>query len=221
MNYKIIVNEQLLKEFIDWLPTLQPNEKYYVSLFARKKYSALIKSNDKTQLKRFVSNKERLFDKIKQLECEVGAYKVKNGVAPQESLVLYITPNPRDMLKATFQVAKKSIDLIETQGQNYNIHAEALSCIQRSKSKSYFCDFDVDDTSVDIFQIKDILPEGTYRVLKTKGGYHILVNTRTAPTDIKWHKIIRETFKVDVVGDQLLPVVGCVQGNFVPSWLIK
>jgi hypothetical protein len=37
-NYKIILNEQKLKEFIYWLPELQNNEQYYVSLFARKKY---------------------------------------------------------------------------------------------------------------------------------------------------------------------------------------
>ena len=83
MNYKIITNEKKLRDFIEWLPNLEPNEKYYVSLFARKKYSSDIKSNDKTQLKRFVSDKERMFDKIKQLECEVGAYKLKD--APQES----------------------------------------------------------------------------------------------------------------------------------------
>jgi len=219
MNYKIIINENKLREFIDWLPELESNEKYYVSLFARKKYSTKLKVNDKAQLKRFVSDKERLFNKIKQLECEIGYYKFNDVVVPQESLALYINPNPRNMLKATFSMIKKSIDLIESQAQNYNIHGLAMSCIQRSKSKSHFCDFDIDDKSLDIFKMKDILPDNTYQILETRGGYHILVNTRIAPKNIKWHQKIREIFKVDNIGDQLLPVVGCVQGDFEPKWI--
>ena len=220
MNYKIITDEYNLRGFIDWLPELQPHEKYYVSLFARRKYSSEIKTSDKSQLKRFTANKKNLFDKIKQLECEIGAYKLNNEIVPQESLVLYINPNPRSMIKATFSLMSKALKLIES-GSNYNIHAEALSCIQRSKSKSHFCDFDVDSKDVDIFKMKDILPDGTYRVVSTRGGYHILVNVRTAPKDIKWHKLIKEAFNVDQIGDQFIPMIGGIQGGFTPYWKIK
>ena len=73
MNYQIISDETALQNFINWLPELQDNEKYYVSPFARKKYAEnRAQGNDKTQLKRFTSNKERLIDKIKQLEIPVG-----------------------------------------------------------------------------------------------------------------------------------------------------
>ena len=37
-NYKIISDPDALKEFIEWLPELEDNEKFYLSLFARKKY---------------------------------------------------------------------------------------------------------------------------------------------------------------------------------------
>ena len=221
MNYQIIKDEQKLREFIDWLPELEENEKYFVSLFARKKYCPdKIKSNDKTQLKRFTSNKEKLFDKIKQLECEVGSYMLRDIPAPQESLVLYINPNPRDMKKATFGLMKKCVDLIESNGNGYNIHAEALSCIQRSKSKSHFCDFDIDTKDINLYDLGHILPENTYNILETRGGYHLLVNTRVAPKT-KWHLKIRETFNVDQVGDQLIPVPGCTQGGFIPKFVEK
>ena len=167
MNYNIVTDEKQLIEFIDWLPDLGPNEKFYCSLFARKKYlPEVIKSNDKTQLRRFTSNKEKLFDKIKQLELKIGDWKLKDIDAPQESLVLYINPNPRSMKKATFLMAKKCIQLIENQNDNYNIHAEALSCIQKSKSRGVFVDFDIDTKEVDLSKIENILPVGSYRVFR-------------------------------------------------------
>jgi hypothetical protein len=220
MNYKIIQDAQALNDFIDWLPDLQENEKYFVALFARKKYcDHLIKSNDKTQLKRFTSTKDRLFEKIMQLECKIGSYTLRNIIAPQESLVLYINPNPRHMKKATFGLIKKCVELLQT-GNAYNIHAEALSCIQRSKSKSYFCDFDIDDNDADLDKLTAILPKHTYNTLVTKNGYHILVNVAQAPKS-KWHLAIRNTFNVDQVGDQLMPVPGCTQGGFVPHFMQK
>lgn len=219
MNYEIIRDEKKLREFIEWLPELNENEKYFVCLFARKKYCKdKIKSNDKTQLKRFVSNKEKLFDKIKQLECAVGSYKLKTIDAPPESLVLYINPNPRDMKKAAFHLVRKCMDLMQSNDRYFNIHAEALSCIQRSKSKSYFCDFDIDSKDIDLNKLNDILPREAYNIIETRGGYHLLVKTRVAPKT-KWHVDIRKIFNVDQVGDQLIPVCGCCQGDFMPKLL--
>ena len=235
MNYSIIKEEQILRNFIDWLPELRDNEKYYLSLFARKKYcSDLIKSNDKTQLKRFTSTKEKMFDKIRQLEIKLNAWKLKEISAPQESLVLYILPNPRCMKKATEMMGKKCWDLIRS--SNYNLHAEAMSCIQKSKSRACFVDFDIDVKPVDFSKLKQILPtwEGqkSYTILETKGGYHLLVDPVRATQMIKinngrlgthysenWHFEIRKYFKVDQSGDQMIPVPGCVQSDFVPKFI--
>lgn len=48
-KYQIIYDETLVQEFLDLLPEENEDEIYYLSLFARKKYSPeLIWSNDKT-----------------------------------------------------------------------------------------------------------------------------------------------------------------------------
>jgi hypothetical protein len=40
MNYQIIADSVALQNFINWLPELRDNEKYYVTLFARKKLTS-------------------------------------------------------------------------------------------------------------------------------------------------------------------------------------
>lgn len=226
--YSIIQDKNAFVNFINWLPDLQENEKFYLSLFARKKYCPeLIKSNDKTQLKRFLSDKERMYDKVKQLEIQLGDWKLKNVPAPQESLVLYINPNPRCMKKATEAMGKKCWDLIRS--NNYNLHAEAMSCIQKSKSRSVFVDFDIDEKEgIDFSKMKDILPNDAYNIVETRGGYHLLVNVKAATFagqytkwEKNWHRAITNTFPIDQQGregDQLLPVPGCMQGGFVPKF---
>src|SRR5258708_6122112 len=130
MNYCIIQSNLVLKEFITWLPELQPSETYYVALFARNKYDTSIGlKSDKAQLKRFTSNKEMLFDKIKQLECEVGSY-VKDGIIiSQDSLALYINPNPRNFENATKKSVLELAKLAMEPYSNYNPHQIVLNQI--------------------------------------------------------------------------------------------
>lgn len=221
--YKVITDEQALKDFIEWLPDLEDNEKFYCSLFARKKYcKQLVKSSDKSQLKRFTSNKDMLFNKIKQLEVKQGAYTLKGEIAPQESLVAYINPNPRNMKKATFLLMEKSLQLIKNDNKNYNIHAEAMSAIQKSKSRSYVVDFDIDTKDIDLTPLLDIMSEECFDVLETRGGYHVLVKPKMMKENNHsklWHKDILDAFPVDQIGDNMIPIPGTFQGGFTPKFI--
>ena len=220
MNYKIITDEVKLKEFIDWLPDLHEDECYYIALFCRKKYTDKLKS-DKLQLKRVTSKKENIFNKIKQMECEIGSYTDKGVPIPEEALCLYITPNPRSYKKSAKNLAKKLLDLCFNEYNGYNPHAEALNSIQTACSRTVFMDFDFDGTTIDEMKdsIFNIINRDCVTFVETRGGFHLLIEVDKI--DSKYFKTyynnISKLPNSDKRGDGLLPCVGCYQGGFTPK----
>ncbi len=217
--YQIVKDELKLKQFIDWLPDLENDETYYVALFARKKYSSEVKS-DKCQLKRFTSTKKYLIDKIYQLEIPVGRYKTNGEGITQDSLALYINPNPRSFVRATKQSLKVFADLITKDYSNYNPHQEVMSEIQKAKSRTVYFDFDFDNVEFDILKF-DFINHDCLHIVKTKGGFHLLVEVDKIDKQYSksWYNDISKMKNVDVRGDNLLPVIGCTQGNFIPHFI--
>lgn len=226
MHYKIITDEAALRSFIDWLPALEEGEAYYVSLLARSKYSDMIKS-DKAQLKRFTSRKEDLFNKIRQLECPIGAYTQKDQPIPQEALAIYIMPNPRSLYDAMFNSLTAIAKLIQQQRKGANPHQEVMSEIQKSKGRSCYIDFDFDFKGENFGEeLKRNIYErvgqtATIKFLETRGGYHALIDPTTVEEAFRkrWYQSIMELPHVDQSGDQLIPIPGCTQGGFTPVFL--
>lgn len=235
MNYQIIKDEKILRDFIDWLPKLKPHEVYYLCLFARSKYSkgiAHIKS-DKAQLKRFTSDKEWLFNKIKQLECPIGSYTAKEVgggqiPVPQEALALYITTTPRNMITATKESIKKLQDLSWQPYNGYNPHAEIMSEIQKAKSKTQLVSFDFDlpkdKFNKDFFET--VLNKEAINILETRGGFHVIVETNKVEAQYRktWYTeftkyLASDSEDHDNKGDIMMPVPGTYQGGFVPHFI--
>lgn len=222
MNYNIITDSDKLKEFIDWLPNLENGECYYYCLFSRSKYdtSKVLKS-DKQQLKRGTSSKEYLYEKIKHLEIEVDSYFQKHTPVPQETLALYITPNPRSYEKAAKESLKKFADLITKEYSGYNPHQEVLSQIQIAVSRKIYFDIDFDDVSIDdtLPKILECINKNALSFVQTRGGFHCLIKlcdieNRYVKT---WYNNITKIHGCDVRGDNLLPIPGCIQGLFTPK----
>jgi len=223
MNYKILFDESVLDDFIKNFYDVPLEDEYlYVALFARKKYCKTLKSTstDKMQLKRFTARPDNLKNKIKQLEVPLGCYQLKNDTATQESLALYITANYRSMKKANKEMLKGLAETISNDRYYSNIQAEALSMIQRSVGTRRYVDFDIDNKEVDLFLIKNILPDNAYKILETRGGYHVLVEPKLCPKT-KWYEEIKTVFKADLdsVKPDLIPVPGTTQGMFVPRFI--
>ena len=217
--YKIVKDEQILKEFIEWLPELKEDEVYYVCLFARGKYNPEVKSSIK--LKRFTSDKSRLLSKLKQLECNIGAYNYKDKPIPNDALVAYIHPNPRSFKKATKRALVKFANLIADESKGYNPHQIVLSEIQKAKSSTRYIDFDFDDIGEDrikeiIIEIEKICGKQTY--LKTRGGMHVLVDVESVTGNKSFYTRIT-SLGCDVSGDNMIPIPGTLQGDFIPHFI--
>lgn len=241
--YRVIRDYKELEKYVDSLPDLGENFKYYISLFARKKYGGTVGlTSDKCQLKRCVASKDRIIQKLKQMEVPLGTYTFQGKpgeeevVVRQQSLVVYISANPRDMHKAAGATAKKLVTQIVDGQQVKNPQAEALSQIQTHGKKIWFnIDIDfADDKFVHESDIKIWLRgkvnEDAYRLIRTRGGYHLLVELAKIDKSYQksWYNklALGETheemlsikeFYVDLKnGDGMLPIPGCVQSEFTP-----
>lgn len=225
--YKIIENEDLLKKFIYWLPELQKGEVYYLCLFARNKYCKHILDikSDKQQLKKFTSDKRFILDKIKQLEVKYGAYIKDGKIIPQEALALYITINPRCLVKATKNSLIKFANLISEDYNGYNPHQEVLSAIQQSCRKKRYYDLDFDNADLDFVKgkAKDLINEDCLTYLKTRGGFHLLINLEKIDIKYKknWYNNMLTLPGRDECSqsDSLIPIPGTYQGGFIPHFI--
>lgn len=224
MNYQIITDEVKLDQFIDWLPDTKDSEVYYLQLFSRKKYTDVkIRSgSDSSSIKRFVCKKDRIKDKIRQLEVPIGYYKQRDVELPQECLALYITPNPRCNEKAAKQLLKVLADKITRPYEYYNTYQLALTEIHKAVGTKYFIDFDFDN--IEFESVKDkilsFVNKEAINPIKTRGGFHLLIYIPAIEKEYSktWYSNIL-SLGPDVKGDVLLPCVGCCQGNFTPYFI--
>lgn len=220
-TYKIILDEDKLRQFIEWLPDCAEHEQYYYCLMSRKKYEPTMSwiKSDKSQLVRGTSTKEKLFDKISQMECKIGAYKHGIHTVPQTALALYISVNPRNLQKAGLRSIGRLAELIENNNNTSNPHQEVLSQIQKTAGVKKYITFDVDQKDEVILQEIKKIVDGKCDVIETRGGYHIFIRKTEIASicDKMWYEKVKKYS--DQSGDILSPIVGCVQGDTSPKFL--
>lgn len=238
--YRIINDYTELEKYVESLPDLGEQYKYYISLFARKKYGGTEGlTSDKCQLKRCVASKDRIIQKLKQMEVPVGAYTFQGKpgeseiIVNQASLVAYISANPRDMHKAAGATAKKLVTQIVDGQTVKNPQAEALSQIQTHGKKIWFnVDVDFHDKANamggegenEFYLMLLSINQDAYEIIETRGGFHVLVNLEKLNKEHKktWYNDLgsfkSDHFEVDMKnGDGMVPIPGCVQSEFTPK----
>jgi hypothetical protein len=230
-HYQILQNEKELNGFINFLPDLIEGEVFYLSLFARRKYCEDFK--DEGQLARFIATKEELKEKILRLESPIGSFIRDNRPVPQEALALYIGINPRSLAKANKDLAIEIVTNMADGKLDFNPISIATSAVHRATSRKIFIDFDYDwlkdtfdnnaiefKTNTFLNLVKAILPENSFRILRTAGGFHVLANIELVKHAKDWHQRLSAIPTCDVKGtNTLTPVPGCTQGNFTPYFV--
>lgn len=228
MRYEIIKDEVVFNKFIDEiLLPLMDNEQFYLTLFSRKKYDTTI-TMDKGTLGRTTATKEWIFDKIKKMEVELGTYKIGGQEVSQDSLVVYISPNPRNLRNASFTTIKSLLHNIKLE-KYQNPKSIAMNSIQISCGTKHYSHFDVDidnkreeyKNNLKLYVETVVGSSAIFHIIETKGGYHILIlnNTVEEIYTKSWYSKICKIVGIDQKGDMLLPIPGCVQGDFIPQIL--
>lgn len=232
MNYKLIHKPEDLQRFIDFLPDTKEHESYFLILIARRKWRPESDMPSALKLKREAVPKNKISQWVRQLQIEVGNYTTVDGKPiHQDNLGVYISYNPKDQYKACFDLMGKCMDNLRLKRNNMNIVSMARDVIQVTNGTKKFIDIDVDIKEGENYReimkyIKSCAGEENLTFIKTSGGFHCLVKIeRLKGKDGggKWYMTLKKhPFKSELnimPKDDLIPLVGCNQGKFVPHFL--
>lgn len=234
-TYKIVQDVDALHNFINnVLPDIDKGEKFYMALFARKKYSDDPRFKaDKSQLKSLLTTKERMVTDLLKLEVSDGLYTSNDVPVHQHMLAMYINPNPRSMHKAGLRLLREMAVQLE-RGEQLNPKRTMMSAAQVCASRKIYVNIDIDlEGFVNNYTSSDLVKEielGNFvntdaiKIVATRGGFHVLVETAKIAEKYKntWFNGFRNIEGVGIGVDMrnrdgLLPLVGCSQGGFVPK----
>jgi hypothetical protein len=255
LTHKLISDESEIKRFVGILPHLALDEVYFVSLSARNKYLTDKEKQEiglgraemfNRRLVKCASNPDEAFDMylrtIKSFECIYGGITTKSHeIIPDKCLVVYANINAVSGKKALRLFLSKAIDNIFDSTADVNCIAKMASldsmlmnCYQQSRSTKKFIDidFDIPANAYDLLvQFIRVLKENniTYYVIKTKSGYHVLMQTDTIKFNynITVHELNataqyrygKEHVEVIQNKNEMIPVPGTYQGGFPVTFL--
>jgi hypothetical protein len=219
MNYSVVKNKAELDKFISILPDPTSDQTYYFVLQTRGKLLKVPGGKEKS-LRLFTSSKKHMYQNILQCESTIGSYYFNDRDVLQGEFTLYMCPNPRSFSRASWLLVKELIDL-KQRGNEHNTYREAMTAIHRAKDKSVFAHFDFDIMADEVLPIKEkisnILQSDNFYCVRTNGGCHILVPLEKFDNQRWYQEIVK--LGVDQSKDLLIPVPGCVQGDFVPYFV--
>ena len=222
MHYKIILDEPKLDEFINILPETSDTEVFYISLFARHKYHpSFPNTRDQGQLARIISKKQDIKEKIRRFETPIGSYTRDGSIVVQEAIAVYIGLNPRSLVKANKNILVELAKRFAEGNTVFNPIQLATTEIHRATDKKYFVDFDFDDVEFDSSVVENIIPKDSYKILKTRGGFHLIVElAKIKGIKSNWYTAIASLPNCDIKGtSNLTPIPGCTQGGFIPYFI--
>ena len=232
MRYQIILDEEVLDSFIDFLPELHDDEVYYLSLMARCDGDKLpsVKDGQIYGSRRLVKKKD-IKRCLREFEVPVGTYERKGVPIPQDCLSPYITINPRSLTKASRSVAVSLTERL-LNGDHVNPVDFSLTTVHKSIGTKHFLDFDFDFdhrqpgphwTDHTLYSALSTEDEFRFRfdkfiALRTRGGIHIIVPADSVGN--KYAEIICLPFLDEHGSHGMIPIPGCSQRGFMPTFTV-
>jgi hypothetical protein len=256
MFHKFIHDEDQIRKFVSLLSPLKGDEAYFLSLSARNKYlteeerrvydlgrtEMFARKLVKRDKKKIVPMEDNYLRVLKSMQVSHGGYTSRSGVTlPDKCLVVYANINPVSGLKALKEFQTKIMDSLfdmrtnsEAPDNFSNLDTQLMNCYQRSRGTRTLIDidFDIPEDGIDILKtFTSIMRENEvkYHVIKTKSGFHVLLekaNIKFNYVDIvkNCHIEAVKRFGLDHVevmqnNNSMVPVPGCRQADFPVHFL--
>ncbi len=200
MPYKFIYSEDEVRRFFSILSPLQPDEAYFVSLSARNKYltdeerKAIDLGRTEMFARKLIKDYsyEAFIRTLRTYEVNDGGFTSRSNIPlPEKCVVIYANVNPVSGKAALKEFYEKTTQLLfdlsddkDSRKRLASLDTELMNCYQRAKGTKKFIDIDCDvpDDGLDIVELvlNDLKSHDIkYHVIKTKGGFHILVDRST------------------------------------------
>lgn len=205
-------NEDETKAFMHLLQKKEGTSGYYyIQIATRKKYGS---PRDDILFRKLVKL-DQLIDELHQATPLRGFYRHGQKIDPG-TIVCYMTPEPRDVERATKQVCASYI--LKQPDEEFRIASRFLSECQKCAAERTILDIDIDDREaypvvMDALREMSLVPAIS---IETRGGYHLLCTEQTNKQSAALHTLCKAKFngKVELLSNALVPIPGTIQGGF-------
>jgi hypothetical protein len=238
----MIVDRAQFDKFVEILPDLKNDELYFFSLSARNKYLSAEERKEfalgRTEMfsREIARDKEGIYYIMNKLKSSLQYRVTANGKPiPERALVVYANINPSSTIKA-YQLFTQEIDkqinevvhtFLNTKEPNFEglkrINRELMNCIQKSRSRKYYIDIDIDfrekGTAECVIDLMGFLStnKSVFYTIKTYSGYHFLIRKDTVPntlfSKIEEHRLNSNIKEIEFNKNEMIPVPGTLQAG--------
>jgi hypothetical protein len=238
-SYNFLNNEEKIKEFCEKVLPIKHDKNLFlfVMVGARRKYlldneKDHYNLNGSDMLDRVVlknSDFESVKRAILRLSIPQGTYTDKVGkILPHHCLTVYMTVNWSCGKLAAVNLIKKLTDMIYKDDCEINVVSQANTEIHKSIVHKATLDLDVDpkgndDLNAILMDVKSILGNTTFNIVKTRTGAHVLIKKDTIDKKIKntFYEELKKYSKsmegeIEISNHCMVPVPGCYQGGHIP-----
>lgn len=202
----LIRNSLQYERFVNFLPDLERDEVYFLSLSARNKYLT-DDEREKYDLGRTeMFSRHIAFDKdgielaLRKMQADLAVRRTRNGSEiPEKALVVYFNVHPSSTVKAYRRFSEQMDRHYEEaflgtlNGSEapdmwipfHRMRTNLMNHIQKAFSRKLVVDIDIDGEDAEqskdlMWQVRDFLTyhDCHYMIIQTQGGYHMLVPTK-------------------------------------------